>query len=176
MEPLITGMCYISQPVMTISITLDSGEETVTVHGGMSKPVRRKLHHTSDPVVTASGAPNNCSKKRKIAIAPSPPNYVQTRSTRHSQPAGTSEPFSKAASKSKVAVRKVAKVVEQVPQKKFQATITPSSWRTGRDVVHRVLGPVKKKPTRLLPKEVQDDLMAGDSSSSIASSTGYNIM
>jgi len=151
--------------------TLDSGEEMV--HDGMSKPVRRKLHQTSEPVFVASEAPTNCNKKRKIAVAPSPPNYVQTRPTRHSvKQSDTSEPSSKAANKSKVAVRKVAKVVEQVSQRKSQTTITPSSWRAGRDVVHKVLGPAKKKPARLPPKEPQDDLVAGNSSSSIASSTG----
>jgi len=154
--------------------TLDSGEEVAQVHGGTSKPVRRKLHHTSDPIVTASGYPTtsgNCSKKRKIAMAPSPPNY--TRSTKSSvrQSATSSHFCSKPTNKSKVAVRKVAKQVEQVPQRKHPTNITPSSWRAGRDVVHKLLGPAKKV-TKLPPQEPQDDLVAGDSSSSIASSTG----
>lgn len=163
---------------------VDSGEESsVTAHNN-NKPVCRKLHQTYDAVVATNGAApsGNCRKKRKIAVAPSPLNYIQAQPIKHNskQPhliANSSEqpPAVKTQQqKSKPTVRKIAKLSDQSSQKNHltQATaITPSSWKAGRDTVHRILGPPKKstKP----PKQPQDhDLTAGDSSSSIASSTG----
>lgn len=159
---------------------VDSEGSSVIAH---NKPVRRKLHQTYDPVISASVAPSgNCSKKRKVAVAPSPPNYVQAppikNSTRQSHPTATSTRVQPAVKphqhKSKPTVRKIAKPSEQLYQEKhanLAAAITPSSWRAGRDVVHKVLGPPKKPMGP--PKQPPDhDLAAGDSSSSIASSTG----
>ena len=158
---------------------IDSGEDSFVT--GRNKPVRRKLHQTYDPIVPASTAPTGShSKKRKVAVAPSPLNYVQASSTKtsskqpHSTVASRDQYVKAQQHKSKPTVRKIAKPSEQLYQGKrsnLATTITPSSWRAGRDVVHKVLGPPKKlaKP----PKRPQDhELTAGDSSSSIASSTG----
>lgn len=150
-----------------------SGESSVAGHS--KKQVRRKLHQTYDPVVATNIVPSgNCSKKRKVAVAPSPLNYVQAQSIRANSKYPHSSATSREQHKSKPTVRKVAKPSEQPYQGKRSnqaTTITPSSWKVGRDVVHKVLGP-PKKPTRP-PKQPQDyDLTAGDSSSSIASSTG----
>ena len=117
-------------------------------------------------------------------MAPSPLNYVQAQPVKnsskqsHSTAASKERPSIKIQQhKSKPTVRKIAKPSEQSYQRKRPnqtAAITPSSWRAGREVIHKVLGP-PKKPTRP-PKQPQDcDLTAGDSSSSVASSTGmYN--
>jgi len=114
-------------------------------------------------------------------VAPSPPNYIQAQPFKSSlkQPHSTANPREQPAVKphqykSKPIVRKVAKLSEQSHQGKPSnqgTTITPSSWRAGRDAVHRVLGPPKKQIRP--PKQSQDhELTAGDSSSSVASSTG----
>lgn len=114
-------------------------------------------------------------------MAPSPLNYVRAQPVKSSlkQPHSTAnsreQPVVKSNQyKSKPTVRKIAKSSEescQVKRSHQTTTITPSSWRAGKDVVRRVLGP-PKKPARTPPKQSQDDLTAGDSSSSIASSTG----
>ena len=166
---------------MYVYFCVDSGEESsVAAH---NKPVRRKLHQTYDPVVATSMVPvGNRNKKRKVAVAPSPLNYVQAQPIKnnskqpHSTATSRNQPAVKThQQKSKPTVRKIAKPSEQLYQGKHSnlaaTAITPSSWKAGRDVVNKVLGP-PKKPTRL-PKQAQDhDLIAGDSSSSIASSTG----
>ena len=160
-------------------ICVDSVEES-----SHNKAVRRKLHQTYDTVVATNAAPSgNCNKKRKVAVAPSPLNYIQAQSVKNSSKHPHSTATSKEQStikthqhKSKPTVRKLAKLSEQPYQRKRPnqtAAITPSSWRAGREVVHKVLGPPKKL-TRP-PRQSQDyDLTAGDSSSSVASSTGMN--
>lgn len=170
-------MYVYTQDIMFFHV--DSGEESSVT--ARNKPVRRRLHQTFDLVVPTSTAPaGGHGKKRKVAVAPSPLNYVQAHSTKtsskqpHSTVASRDKPVKAQQHKSKPTVRKIAKPSEQLYQGKrsnLATAITPSSWRAGRDVVHKVLGPPKKpaKP----PKQPQDhELTAGDSSSSIASSTG----
>ena len=179
MEPLIAGKRSCMYTRYFYNFHIDSGEDSSVT--GRNKPVRRKLHQTYDPVFPASTAPTGShSKKRKVAVAPSPLNYVQASSTKtsskqpHSTVASRDQYVKAQQHKSKPTVRKIAKPSEELYQGKHSnlaTTITPSSWRVGRDVVHKVLGPPKKlaKP----PKRPQDhELTAGDSSSSITSSTG----
>ena len=166
---------------MCACIYTDSTEESSVVSHN-NKPVRRKLHQIYDPVVATNVAPSgNSSKKRKVAVAPSPLNYVQQQPPKHSSKQAQlavdsrEQPSVKGHQhKSKPPVRKIAKSSEHLYQRKRPsqtAAITPSSWRAGREVVHQVLGPPKKS-TRPAKQPRDYDLTAEDSSSSLASSTG----